>query len=100
MKIRISHSTQLHETQNKPGHQVVMQEQVQVPTTDLLVHAVEPLSFYQKPEDSAPQKQLPRTYININLENTIKQPVITKIVKLVDGIPEFVLQKAIAASSG
>lgn len=44
---------------NKPDHQAVKQAQVQVPTTDLLVQIVEPLSFDQKPEDFVPQKQLP-----------------------------------------
>ena len=47
---------------NKPDHQVVKQEQVQVPTIDLLVHIVKPLSFYQKPEDFVPQKRLPTKY--------------------------------------
>lgn len=51
--------------QDKPDHRVVQQEQGQVPTTALLVHNVEPLSFYQKPEDSVLQKQLPKTYIDI-----------------------------------
>lgn len=46
---------------NKPDHQAVKQAQVQVPTTDLLVHIVEPLSFDQRPEDFVPQKQLPES---------------------------------------
>lgn len=49
----------------KPDHQAAMQEQVQVPTTGLLVHIVKPLFFYQKPEDFVPQMQLPKTYIKI-----------------------------------
>lgn len=40
---------------NRPDHQAAMQGQVQVPTTDLLVHIVEPPFSYQKPEDSGLQ---------------------------------------------
>jgi hypothetical protein len=89
------------EMNNKPDHQVVKQEQVRVPTTDLLVHIVKPLSFYQKPEDFVPQKPLPTKYTNFYY----------KMMKLTKGksreksrviyhIPVFVLQKAISAGSG
>lgn len=47
---------------NEPVHQAAKQEQAPAPTIDLLVHIVKPLSFYQKPEDFVPQKQLPKTY--------------------------------------
>lgn len=50
---------------NKPDHQVVKQEQVQGPTVDHLVHIVKPLSFYQKLDDFAPQKQLPTILIHL-----------------------------------
>nr|GMD94239.1 hypothetical protein Iba_chr15aCG0530 [Ipomoea batatas] len=48
---------------NLPAHQVVQQEQEQVPTTDHLVHIVMLHSFYQKPKDFEPLQQWPNADI-------------------------------------
>lgn len=48
----------------EPDRLVVLPEQGQVPTTDLLVHIEEPLLFYQRREDSVPQQQLPEIKIH------------------------------------
>lgn len=47
---------------HRPYHQVVLQEQEQGPTTDLLGHTGEPLFFYQKQEGFVPQWQLSKTH--------------------------------------
>lgn len=53
---------------HRPYHQIVLQEQEQGPTTDLLGHTGEPLFFYQKQEGFVPQWQLSKTH-NIAISN-------------------------------
>lgn len=86
---------------NKPDHQVVKQEQVRVPTIDLLVHIVKPLSFYQKPEDFVPQKRLPTKYtIYYKTMKLAKEKKSREKSRAFYHIHVFVLQKANSASSG
>lgn len=87
---------------NEPVHQAVKQEQAPAPTIDLLVHIVKPLSFYQKPEDFVPQKQLPKTYNQTCYKRKFgKEKEKEKGGYQSDySIPVFVLLKARSAHSG
>lgn len=81
---------------NEPVRQAVKQEQAPAPTIDLLARTVKRLSFYQKPVDFVPQKQLPRNKTTLLQKENRKE----KQKEIDHPIPVFVLLKGCSAHSG